>query len=286
MPTKNRLSLLINAVNSVLEQTYKNWELIIVNDASTDETKKYLDQLVSKNTRVKVIHHTESLGACVSRNDALSLATGDFITGLDDDDEFKPDRLKIFIDNWEDDESTIGLSAYKSNKIDGIVGETRNDLKPFYIMQDDLLYKNDIGNQVFLRTADLRNINGFDKEYKIWQDFDCWYRLLSNKKKIKKIPFDTYIFEHSERPDRITHSGKKNVMNSYGLFVKKNNLNFRKRNILKFHLLGYGVKNYTIFFYFELVFMTLFDLKTIEKLNNEYLKPLIKNNLKRIGLIK
>ncbi|MCG2794063.1 MAG: glycosyltransferase [Weeksellaceae bacterium] len=85
IPTKNRLALLKKAVDSVLRQTYTNWELIVVNDASTDGTKDYLDDLSKSNPKVKVIHHHESLGACVSRNDAIFSATGTFITGLDDD---------------------------------------------------------------------------------------------------------------------------------------------------------------------------------------------------------
>ena len=99
VPTKNRVDLLKRAVDSVQAQTYTNWELIVVNDASTDGTYQYLEDI--KSSKIKVIHQPESQGACVARNLAINSATGDFVTGLDDDDYFEPNRLQLFIDGWK-----------------------------------------------------------------------------------------------------------------------------------------------------------------------------------------
>jgi len=90
MPTHNRLELLQRAVVSVFAQTMQNFELIIVDDASSDDTFDYLQKLAEQDSRVTVLRNEVSQGACVARNRAIELAKGKFVTGLDDDDEFLP----------------------------------------------------------------------------------------------------------------------------------------------------------------------------------------------------
>ncbi len=285
IPTKNRLDFLRKAINSVIEQTYENWELIIVNDASTDGTKNYLDNLVATNPKIKAIHHTESAGACVSRNDALFSATGEFVTGLDDDDFFLPDRLKIFVDSWDENAGVIALCAY-FDVDNGKKILKANNLKEKIISQNDLLYENSVGNQVFVKTDDLKKINGFDKDFKMWQDFDCWYRLLSNGNKIKKIPYSTYVWDNKDRTDRISGLQANKVMDTYRLFLKKHNLSKAKANILKFILVEYNLKKMNWSFYIEMLFGTGFDSRTITSINNNFLKPKVYNFLIDLKLLK
>lgn len=285
IPTKNRVALLKKAVKSVLEQTYENWELIVVNDASTDGTKEYLDTLAASNHKIKAIHHRESHGACVSRNDAIFSASGEYITGLDDDDEFTNDRLEKFISNWDFDERIIALCAYKNLVIDGKKIPAANT-KAIYITREDLLYKNTVGNQIFIKTEKLRQIGGFDEDFKMWQDYSCWYKLLSAGGIIKKIPFATYNWDHSDRDDRITQFNKDKTIATYNLFVRKFALNFRNANILKFTLVDYHLRQNNWAFYFEILLGTLFDRRAIEKINNEFLKPKVYNVFKRLKLIK
>ena len=92
IPTHNRSILLKRAVDSVLRQTYENFEIIICDDGSSDNTADYLVDLASRDHRVKFIRNNEPKGACFSRNRCIELAKGEFITGLDDDDEFVENR--------------------------------------------------------------------------------------------------------------------------------------------------------------------------------------------------
>ncbi|HBM8534493.1 TPA: glycosyltransferase family 2 protein, partial [Escherichia coli] len=101
IPTFNRVELLKRAVNSVLRQTYKNIEVIIVDDASTDGTHNYLELISRKDNRVKYFIKQERSGACISRNIAIQNATGKYITGLDDDDYFLDTRIEDFVRQWE-----------------------------------------------------------------------------------------------------------------------------------------------------------------------------------------
>ena len=86
IPTKNRVKLLQRALSSVLCQNYYNIEILIVDDGSTDGTREYLYDLQNKYSCVKVFFNELSSGACYSRNLAIKLSTGDFVTGLDDVD--------------------------------------------------------------------------------------------------------------------------------------------------------------------------------------------------------
>jgi glycosyltransferase involved in cell wall biosynthesis len=100
IPTYNRLELLKRAVQSVQNQTYKNFEIIIVDDNSSDGTQDFLVGLAKVDSRICYFFKDKNSGACVSRNIAINLAQGELITGLDDDDYFLPHRLEFFLDYW------------------------------------------------------------------------------------------------------------------------------------------------------------------------------------------
>ena len=275
LPTKNRLELLQRAVNSVVEQTYSNWELIVVNDASTDHTAQYLDDLSQKDKRIIVIHQEQSTGACIARNNAIKIATGDFITGLDDDDVFYENRIYFFLKEWEEDSQIIAIAAYNNILKNKKITSNKN-LKEIIVCQRDLLYSNDIGNQVFTKTEIFRNNNGFDLRFPMLQDFDFWYRLMSNNKKIKIIPYNTQLLDDENRFDRITKKRKDKVWFTYNLFIKKHNLNFKEANIFRFIMMYYKVEKYSPLFYVKMAILTFFDRKTITKMNTSYLFPLFR----------
>src|SRR5690606_27763972 len=112
IPTYNRVELLKRAVDSVRNQTYKNLEIIIVDDCSKDSTHEYLAEISKKDSRIKYFIKEKNSGACVSRNIAIKNAKGDFITGLDDDDYFTLDRVEIFVKSWDSQNTLlVGLCA-------------------------------------------------------------------------------------------------------------------------------------------------------------------------------
>ncbi len=96
MPTYNRAMLLDRAIQSVVDQTYKNWELIIINDASTDQTGAVLEEWQKKDSRIKVIHNQKNSYPDISKilNDGIAVSKGEYIARLDDDDYWRdPEKL-------------------------------------------------------------------------------------------------------------------------------------------------------------------------------------------------
>lgn len=92
MPIYNRISLARKSIESVIRQTYTNWELLILDDGSTEDTR-LLDEWAQRDTRIRVIHN-EHGGVSVQRNRGIECARGAYIAFLDADDSFKPTKLE------------------------------------------------------------------------------------------------------------------------------------------------------------------------------------------------
>ena len=82
------------AIESVLNQTYKNFELIIVNDCSKDDTKAIIESYAEKDGRIKLISNKENSGVSLTRLEALKKCSGEWIAILDSDDAWVPDKLE------------------------------------------------------------------------------------------------------------------------------------------------------------------------------------------------
>ena len=94
LPTLNRYELLPKAIDSILSQTYPDFELIVINDGSTDLTDKILNKYAKFDKRVKIITHKKNKGFAASVNEGIDLAQGEYIARLDDDDKSLPQRLE------------------------------------------------------------------------------------------------------------------------------------------------------------------------------------------------
>lgn len=200
MPTHNRLALLKRAVQSVLEQSLQNFELIIVNDGSADNTESYLEQLAQTDSRIRCFHQSPAQGACAARNFAIQQARGMFITGLDDDDEFLPNRLKMFSQAWDPDYAFLCHGfRWQYGKRFKVV-----DATAMTITLPLLLDYNYATNQVFTLTSRLREIAGFDPTFKACQDYDTWVRLIFKFGNASRLSGDSYILHQGHEGPRVT----------------------------------------------------------------------------------
>lgn len=105
MPCYNSGKYILKAVESVVNQTYTNWELIIVNDCSDDDTNIILEKYINDNNenRIKIINNSKNMGAAASRNKAIEKANGRWIAFLDSDDSWEEkkieEQIKFMVDN-------------------------------------------------------------------------------------------------------------------------------------------------------------------------------------------
>lgn len=209
--TCNRVDKLKRALKSVQGQTYSNLEIIVCDDASIDETKEFVALESAKDNRIRYFRNECNKGACASRNLAIFNAKGQFITGLDDDDEFTPERIALFLKHWDEKYSFLCcnfMEKYPDKKAKAYYSETGKTQYGTYI---DLLFDNIASNQIFTLTERLKEISGFDVRVKRLQDWDTWLRLSYRFGTFKKIPYATYIMHHDHQ------ANEKRVSKSYPL---------------------------------------------------------------------
>lgn len=179
---KRPLEILARAINSVLAQTYKDLELVIVNDAPEEKMLaqkilNYIEKL--HDSRIKYIVHEKNSGANKARNTGLEHAAGKYIAYLDDDDEWLPEKIAIQIEEFKKD-NQLGLvySGFYIRK------EGEKDIEKATIIPKKkyiqaLVEDNYIGSTSFpmLLTEAVRNVGGFDINQKSCQEYELWLRI-------------------------------------------------------------------------------------------------------------
>ena len=225
--------ILLRAINCVLNQTYKNIELIIVDDSPADypQREDVKNAVLSLgDARIKYIAHEKNSGACVARNTGLKEANGEYVAFLDDDDEWLETKLEQqvkVIENCSDDTALVycdALSIYDST------GETKSRNREMHNghVYDKLILHNFIGSTSYplMKTEALRSIGGFDPLMKAAQDMDVWLRL-SKKYRVDyvNIPLVRY---HVHEGECITFNPKNRIA---GLErINEKNIDYLKAN--------------------------------------------------------
>jgi glycosyltransferase involved in cell wall biosynthesis len=217
IPTKNRPGLLLRAISSCLSQSYQDLEIIVVDDGSDQQATEVIQQIATLDPRIVILRNDVSLGACAARNLAINAAKGEFITGLDDDDEFTSDRIANFVAAWSLNPNLSFLSSgYKVIQRDGYYSYA---CRQRYISFDDLLYANYVGNQMFTRTEYLLCIAGFDVNMSSCQDYDVWIRLSQRFGSGYRLNQISYIVHQEHESPRISHGPKNSE--GYRLLIQK-----------------------------------------------------------------
>ena len=93
-PMYNCEKFISETIESVLNQTYTNWEMIIIDDCSTDKSKQIVKQYIERDKRIRLIALNENSGAAVARNKGIEVSSGRFIAFLDGDDLWEPNKLE------------------------------------------------------------------------------------------------------------------------------------------------------------------------------------------------
>lgn len=140
IPAYNAEAVLQRCLQSVQQQTDKNFEAIVVNDGSKDGTAAMIDEFTSKDARFKAIHQ-QNQGVSAARNKALDLATGDFVTFIDADDYVKPDYLQKLFTPMIEESADMAAGGYYELSPYGKKPVPLHDLQKFYpqrmISRDD-----------------------------------------------------------------------------------------------------------------------------------------------------
>lgn len=174
MPAYNAESYIASAIDSILNQSYQNWELLVVNDASADTTGKIVQEIQKKDPRITLLTNAANMGIAGSRNVALENAKGRFIAFLDSDDLWLPEKLDTQLAFMVESGAAITYSGY--TRIDEH-GKYLGTVKPPKLVSyDDLLKSNHIGNLTGVYDCESLGKEYF-KRFK-HEDYIAWLNLL------------------------------------------------------------------------------------------------------------
>ncbi|KAB1066526.1 glycosyltransferase family 2 protein [Tamlana haliotis] len=112
-PLYNSEAFILETINSVIQQSYRPWELLLIDDGSTDDTLKIIQPYLDKYSNIKLLKNKINSGAAVSRNKGIYAATGDYIAFLDADDLWKPNKLEVQIRFMETNNCDVCFSSYE-----------------------------------------------------------------------------------------------------------------------------------------------------------------------------
>ena len=132
MPAYNVDQYITDSINSVLSQSIEDWELIVVNDGSTDNTQKLIEQFVEKESRIKLINQ-ENAGVSSARNKGLSLATGKYISFLDSDDIYDKDYLKLMAQPLIEDKADMVFCKFQEINGSQVLQESPREVNELYL---------------------------------------------------------------------------------------------------------------------------------------------------------
>ena len=201
IPTCNRAHLLATAIKSVLSQTFQDFELIIVDDCSSDNPGAVVKSF--PDARIRYIRHEARKGGSGARNTGIVNSNGQFIAFLDDDDEWLPEKLAKQVAILEGSDAELGCVYTGYTIVNRGTGEIRAQIVPTKRgdLSHDLLVENPLGaggSSVLLKRECFDRIGMFDEQLPCFQDYDFWIRLS------KQFKFDfvteplvkNYMHEH------------------------------------------------------------------------------------------
>ncbi len=252
VPTYNRAKYLAEAVESVLVQDYVDYEILIIDDGSTDDTQEVVRRFPGELVRY---HHQRNAGPSAARNTGLGLARGELVAFLDSDDRWLPDKLGPQVALFDEfpelvltaaniqhfDESGL-LDRFHTNpdQWEHLPGEeVRPDV--FYISEprDPMLGENWVpGGSVVARREVILEVGGFDKDLWCGEDYDLWLRLSARGPFVLERRV-VYLYRQHEgtlnRRDERRHSSRIRVLEKA---LAEQQLSYRQRRVLRRRIAG------------------------------------------------
>ena len=183
IPCYNGEKFIGEAIESVINQTYQNLELIIVNDGSTDNSKEIIDKYRT-DQRIKYVQHDANKGIAKTKNTGIRLARGDYLAFLDHDDVWLPNKLEMQVNCFKDQEEDVGMvctgmiftdEKLKSQRIFmGFKDDNQKELiKSLYLQPTNS------SSIMMIKKNCFSKVGFFDEGLYGWDDFEMWMRIAS-----------------------------------------------------------------------------------------------------------
>jgi len=221
--TYNRAGFISEAIESALEQSFPDWELIVIDDASEDNTREIVEEYIVRDSRIKYFRNDEHLRISKSRNKALSLALGEYVAVLDSDDVWSDrDKLKKQYGFLEGNKDYVLIGGGVI-----VIDEYGKEIRRYFNRESDenirgkILFQNQFAHSsvMFKRDAALK-AGGYDENLNIGEDYDLWLKLgtLGKMANIKE-----YLLKYRAHGSNITLKRIEALKNNIAIIKKYKN---------------------------------------------------------------
>ena len=215
LPTYNGSDFLSQALDSILNQTYADFELIIVDDASTDETPRIIADYAKRDKRIRVIRNPENQHIAASLNIGFKTAKGQYLTWTSDDNLYRPTALAVMVDYLDNHPETglVYTDWTRYNVIDRAEQTMHLDMAPADILNGCI-----VGPCFMYRKDIAQTVGPYDSTYPLVQDYDYWLRFYL-KTSFASIPQDLYIYRL--HPKCLTERKRQQLWRETDLILQK-----------------------------------------------------------------
>ena len=205
LPTYNGEKFIRESIDSILGQTFTDWELIIVNDCSTDGTPDIVNRYAALDSRIRVINNKENQKLPESLNIGFREARGEYLTWTSDDNMYLPSALEIMAAYLDEHPNEVMVCAWMD-----VIHENGDYCSEWMKYDEEFMFFNDCVGACFMyKHCVLREIGGYDISFFLVEDYEYWMRILTHYRHIGWIDEKLYLYRvHS---GSLTEKRKKDV---------------------------------------------------------------------------
>ena len=205
LPVYNAEKYLSEAIDSVLAQTLIDWELLLIDDGSTDNSIKILEEYAAKDSRIKIYNNDNNLGLIATLNRGVELCKGDYIARMDADDIMVSNRLEKQVLFLEHNRSygMCGTNAITIDENGDEIGHIIN-LSSDELLRINLLFSVPFVHPSIMFRKEIFNDIEYDLEYKHVEDYDLWVRF-STEWKIANLPEFLFKYRWHDKNVSVVH---------------------------------------------------------------------------------
>jgi len=237
-PNYNESKFISFAIESVINQTYKNWELIIIDDVSTDNSVEIIKSFANQYDRIKLIQLNKSSGPAVARNVAIKEAKGRYIAFLDADDLWYPEKLEKQITFMKENNLVFTYSAYELiDEYDNSIGKFA---PPSFITYENMLKTCSVG--CLTAIYDTKKLGKLFMPLIDKEDYGLWLKILKKINSTKGL--NEVLAKYRIRKKSVSSNKLKAAKYQWKIYRNVENLNLIKSIYYFLHYAYNGIKKY------------------------------------------
>ena len=221
VPIYNIEKYIAECIDSILAQTFTDWELILVNDGSTDNSGKICDEYAQKDSRIKVIHK-DNEGVTATRDRGVKEAQGEFLFFIDGDDYITENALELFINKQQENDADLVRGNFVlcnengdiiPSKIKNFDFDNKYDWLRCVINEGGYICNSLVKKGIFIQAYTI------PQEMTIYEDLLISFNLFSYINKVKKLESQTYIYVQYQHSASHSYKSEKNIYKTYNSVI-------------------------------------------------------------------